>query len=60
MVREPAMIVAAFLLLFGVIIIYVRLDFSLSEVGTLLFTKAKTFLIFNQIFPVFTHSGQNG
>ncbi|KAH9283916.1 Dolichyl-diphosphooligosaccharide--protein glycosyltransferase subunit 1 [Echinococcus granulosus] len=31
MLREPAMLITAFLLLFFVIIIYVRLDFSISE-----------------------------
>ena len=31
-VREPLMVVAAFLLLFLLVIIYVRLDFSISKV----------------------------
>ncbi|VDM26024.1 unnamed protein product [Hydatigera taeniaeformis] len=31
MLREPAMIIGAFLLLFAAVIIYVRLDFSISE-----------------------------
>lgn len=33
MIREPAMLVAAFMIFFTVIIIYVRLDFSISEVS---------------------------
>ena len=32
-VREPLMVVAAFLLLFLLVIVYVRLDFSISKVG---------------------------